>query len=205
MIVTVQCITERLELAKSVIKDADIPALFYVDVDKEGCLPSFGAMLNEFPIDEYRLHLQDDLMFADNISLYLPKIESYMQNKDLHVLSLFAPNRKLILKQYQEGKVIAPFPNYLWLQATMFSPKFQSVMRSEYNNLSDKSIKDDDVFVAHVMKKHKVKAHVHLPSIVQHNIDIKSSLGHANSKNRESKVFDKNYINKVLKINNELQ
>jgi hypothetical protein len=38
-----------------------------------------------------------------------------------------------------------------------------------------------------------------LPSIVQHNTDIKSSLGHANSKNRESKVFDKDYINNLLK------
>ena len=72
-------------------------------------------------------------------------------------------------------------------------------MKKEYNNLTDKSIKDDDVFVAYVMKKYNIKAKVHLPSIVQHNTEIKSSLGHANSKNRESKVFDKDYITKLLK------
>ena len=199
MITTAQCINERLELAKKTIVAAEIPALFYVDENKDGCLASFGAMLNKYPTNDYRLHLQDDLMFADNIIKYLPRVENHMRTKDLHVLSLFAPNRKLILKQYEEGKVIAPFPNYLWLQATMFSPQFQSVMKKEYNNLSDKSIKDDDVFVAHVMKKYNVKAYVHLPSIVQHNTDIKSSLGHANSKNRESKVFDKDYINNLLK------
>lgn len=200
MITTVQCIDERLDLAKKVIIEAEIPALFYVDKNKDGCLASFGAMLNKYSVNDYRLHLQDDLMFADNINLYLPTVENHMKTKKLHVLSLFAPNRKLILKQYEEGKVIAPFPNYLWLQATMFSPQFQSALKKEYNNLSDKSIKDDDVFVAHVMKKYNVKAYVHLPSIVQHNTDIKSSLGHANSKNRESKVFDKNYITNLLKI-----
>lgn len=199
MNIVTQCIQERYDLAVDTLKETDLQSKFYIDKNKEGCLKSFGYMLNNYATDDYRLHLQDDIMFADNLKLYLPKLEAYMQNKEIHLLSIFAPNRKLILQQYNEGKTIAPFPNYLWLQASIFSPRFQSILKKEYNNLNDDTIKDDDVFVAYVLKKYNIKAYVHLPSLVQHNTEIKSSLGHANSKIRESKVFDKNYITNLKK------
>jgi len=199
MNIVTQCIQERYDLAVDTLKETDLQSKFYIDKNKEGCLKSFGYMLNNYSTDDYRLHLQDDIIFADNLKSYLPKLKAYMQNKEIHLLSIFAPNRKLILQQYKEGKTIVPFPNYLWLQASIFSPRFQSILKKEYNNLNDDTIKDDDVFVAYVLKKYNIKAYVHLPSLVQHNTEIKSSLGHANSKIRESKVFDKNYITNLKK------
>jgi len=198
MNVVVQSIDERLSFSKNQVAKAKLDATYYVDTMKNGCLHSFGEMLNNFPTNEYRLHLQDDIIFADNFKFYLPILENIMQQKEIHVLSLFAPNRKLIIEQYNKGMQIAPFPNYLWLQASVFSPQFQYYLKHEFNNLENADIKDDDVFVAYVMKKYGVKAYVHLPSLVQHDTSIKSSLGHANSKNRESKVFDKDFITKKL-------
>ena len=196
----VQCVYKRFKyIYNEVENNSKIDAIYSIDYEKKGALKSFLKMAKEYKFNEYKLHLQDDIVIADNLKDYLPKLESYMQNKEIHLLSLFAPNRKLVLEQYNEGKTIAPFPNYLWLQASIFSPMLQQIMSDEADIYNEDTFNGADTFVAYVLKKYKIKSYLHLPSLVQHDTNIKSTLGHANSKNRESKVFDKDYITKLLK------
>tara|TARA_R110000744_G_scaffold323112_1_gene428986 strand:- start:379 stop:981 length:603 start_codon:yes stop_codon:yes gene_type:complete len=191
----VQCVNKRFDyIYNEVERNAKIDAVYSIDNEKKGALKTFLQMSKDYKYSEYKLHLQDDIVIADNLKDYLPKLEAYMKNKEIHLLSLFAPNRKLILQQYKEGKTIVPFPNYLWLQASIFSPRLQQIMSKEADIYNEDTFNGADTFVAYVLNKHKIKAYVHLPSLVQHDTSIKSTLGHANSKIRESKVFDKNYI-----------
>jgi len=190
--ITAQCIPERLGYIKAELKN--LPnVIYHIDENKVGSFESFKSML-KIPVDDYRLHLQDDVILADNFSLAIPKIEELMNIRDLDVLSLFAPRRQRIIEAYSKNLLIDEFPDFLWLQATMFSSRFVSLLRMEIERTTE--IKHDDVFVAEVLREYKIKAHVFLPSLVQHNVELGSAMGHANSKRRTSPIFDKDFITK---------
>ncbi len=187
MIVTVQCVPERLDYIKSQIKDK--PAVYSIDTEKSGAFNSFAKMLDiDLGDSDYRLHLQDDVILSKNFWDKLPHIERLMKKKDIHVLSLYAPNRKDLREQHEQGKnKIVEFHRFLTLVTCVFSRKFISLMKQELKHTRQK--KHDDVFVLHILRKYKIKAYVHLPSLTQHNQDIKSTMGHIKSSKRESPLF----------------
>jgi len=195
--ITAQCIPERLDYIKNELK-ALKGVVYHVDKERKGSFGSFKDMLS-IKVADYRLHLQDDVILADNFGDAIPDIEALMDVRGIDVLSLFAPRRKRIIEAYNQNILIDEFPNFLWLQATMFSARFVGLMQMEieYTNQT----KHDDVFVADVLKKYGVKAYVFLPSLVQHNVDLGSSMSHANSKRRTSPVFDKDFIKKTQGLN----
>jgi hypothetical protein len=193
MVITIQAVEERLFWVRKM--QGEVSAVVYIDHGKEGSFSSFREML-KIEVNNYRLHLQDDVILSKRISEYLPYLENEMKNKDIHLLSLFAPRRKHILESFNRGETFALFPNYLWLQASIFSKHFIDLMRLEIT--TTKQNKHDDVFVAEVLKKYKIPAYVHIPSIVQHNTDIKSTMGHSNTYRRESSIYDHNYVTKFL-------
>ena len=43
----------------------------------------------KIPVDDYRLHLQDDAELADNFEAYFPELEKIMTEENIDVLSLY--------------------------------------------------------------------------------------------------------------------
>ena len=194
MKVTVQGVESRMSNIERILSKID--AEVYIDTEMKGCLHSFKEML-KIPFEGYRLHLQDDVMLPPFFEEYLDVVEKDMERLGIDVLSLFAPRRKFVIEQYEKGVKYSKFPNYLWLQATVFSRKAIDGL-IEHSKICDEK-KWDDVFVQGYLKKNNVESYVHLPSIVQHNTYIKSVMGNANTPRRMSPIYDKEYILNYLK------
>lgn len=193
----IQSVRARELSVKSILQR--INAQVFVDDELKGCFNSFSNMLsNCYSSNKHILHLQDDIVPLKGLQAYLPIVISEMQEKDIHVLSLFAPQRKEFTHQYNkmrergEKSAIIPFPNFLWMQAVIFSPESITGLRDLISETSQ--TKYDDVFVAEYLKATKQQAYVHIPSLVQHNINLKSTLGHRASKNRMSNCYENDFL-----------
>jgi len=194
MIAVIQTIPERYEHAQKQSVELGLHTSIYTDKDKDGPFKAFIETLRQIPSNgEYRLHMQDDLILCDDLKEYLPHLEQEMDNKGIDLLSLFAPRRKHIKEQYDAGKRIGTFPNFLWMQSVVMSPSFVDKLLYHAHQYDDKH---DDTYVAAVLSFYKIKAYVHLPSLVQHNITILSSMKHANNEKRTSELFEKDFVTK---------
>lgn len=197
MQVWIQSVEARKNSVQSILKRID--ANVYVDEELKGCFNSFRHMLlNCYAENEYIVHLQDDIVPLKGLQGYIPRVISEMDTKGIPVLSLFAPKRKAIDLHYEvmqaEGieTAIIPFPNFLWMQAVIFSPNAILGLINYLDRSSQE--KYDDVFVAEYLKSTKQEAYVHIPSLVQHNINLKSTLGHRASKNRMSECYNHEFL-----------
>lgn len=190
----IQTIPERLKFARLQAEKLGVHCDRWVDAEKKGPFLGFIDSLNFCPSgDEYRLHMQDDIIFCDDFVDYLPTLEEMMRKKEINLLSLFAPRRKHMRVQFEKGKRIGSFPNFLWMQCVIMSPLMVSRLKEHAHQYDDKH---DDVYVNAVLRAYKDKAFVHLPSLVQHDIGIPSSMGHANNDKRTSELFDPHFVTK---------
>jgi hypothetical protein len=137
--------------------------------------------------------MQDDLIYCNRFKDYLPELEALIKEGDYHLVSLFAPRRKHMKEQFDAGKRIGTFPNFLWMQCVVFSPWLVNKFLVHSHQYHDKH---DDSYVSLILNHYKVKAYVHLPSLVQHDITIPSSMKHANNDKRTSEIFDANFVDK---------
>jgi len=189
MQILIQAIPERINYIKPV---ADyLGATIHIDVDHTGTFSSFRDML-KYETGDYRLHLQDDVIIADRFKDYLPTIESMMKINRIDVFSLFVPHRQIMRDYFNKGYNIAPFKDFLMLQATVFSRRFIQIMREDIPY--SKQIRHDDVFVRDTLKRNQIRAFVHLPGLVQHDLTLKSGMGHPANDRRMSLLFDKDFI-----------
>jgi len=198
--ITIQAVEERalhVDVMTTVLGNT-YPLKVHYDKEKISPLNAFYSMLDIPQIADYRLHMQDDIVFSNYLGNYLKYVVKDMKSKSIDVLTLFTPKRKLPKEQYAKGIKYGEFPNYLWLQATVFSKEFIEIMKAQRVELGEYT-KHDDVFVAECLKKSKKKAYCHLPSIIQHDtIRFKSVVGNPNSKNRMSDLYDPDYIYNFL-------
>lgn len=193
MKVTIQAVRDREHWVNQIshkFKDIEV---FYDD-QRLGNFGKFIEIINK-KWDSYRLHLQDDVIIAKDLDLHLDSIQKEMELRDIHVLSLFAPARKFLFEQYKKGIRFSEFPNFLMMQGVIFSPDSNHKMIEFYKNRV-KKYKYDDVFVRDFLKEYKIKSYVHLPSLVQHNMNLKSTLGHSSSIKRRSELFNFNFYDK---------
>ncbi len=196
MIITIQAVEERRDNVDKINSQLkDIKTIIHYDTKRISPFNAFAEML-DVEVEDYRLHLQDDIMLPNYFTDYLPYVKKEMINRKIDVLSLFAPQRKYITEQYKLKNNYVEFPNFLWLQAVIFSKKAISEMR-EYLKITNEK-KHDDVFVANYLKSYNKKAYLHLPAIVQHNVYLGSVMGHRNNSSRMSAVYDNNYIKNFL-------
>lgn len=166
------------------------------DENLEGGFKTFTKIL-KIPFTGYRLHLQDDAMVPNDLECYLHEVETIMKDNDIHVMSLYVPQRKFLKEQYEKGIRFSEFPNFLTMVACVFSNEVTDKMIA-YLDVS-KEKKHDDSFVQEFLSKHKMKAYVHYPSLVQHSIVLKSVMKNPNTDKRQSFCFDKNFISNYLK------
>ena len=154
----------------------------------------FNKTLN-IPLDtEYRLHLQDDIILANGLYNYLPKLEEEMRKNNMKCLSLYVPSQKKLSEAYNQGKRYET-TDRVWIQGIIFHKDI--VDASKLDIKTTKEIKHDDVFVRSTLKKIKENAYVHLPGLIQHNVWLGSTVGHAKTTQRMSTIFDINYIDKA--------
>jgi GR25 family glycosyltransferase involved in LPS biosynthesis len=192
MKIVIQAIPERLDNVNVLLnKFKTCSPIVYLDKEKKGVFNSFVECL-KLSNNDYILCLQDDIFIANQLENYLAFLEKNMIKKNIEVLSLFSLKRNHVQEQFDLKINFATYPNFLMLQATIFSPKV-SKMIIEYSKKS-KQTKSSDLLVRDFLKETKINSYVHLPCLVQHSLNVKSSLGHPQSKSRQSPYFDANYI-----------
>lgn len=191
----IQTIPERQYHALEQLSELGLPdTSIYTDYDKVGPFKAFIETLREFPSGgEYRLHMQDDITLCDDLKDYLPELERQMRDNNYDIVSLYAPRRKHMDEQYAKGIRIGTFPNFLTMACCMMSPWMVEKCLAHAHQFDDKH---DDVYVAAVLSAYKRRGYVHLPSLVQHDISIPSSMKHANNILRTSRVYDKDFVAK---------
>jgi hypothetical protein len=190
MLITVQAVPERMLWVESEIitKFQNSEVHVFQDKNYHGTEWSFKNMLG-YKVEDYRLHIQDDVILHPNIEQLSLELTKQMTEKTIHVLSLFVPFYFKIPEDFTHG--VLEYKNYSWLQATIFSKSFVQLMRIEKDKITGI---EDDKFVQEVAKKHKIKTYVHCPSLCQHKIDQKTIVGNQNNEtqriNRTTKHFD---------------
>ena len=199
MKVVIQTIPARKERAMQQAQSLGLPCEIFIDHEMRGPLKGFIESIKQFPSgSEYRFHMQDDLILADNLKNYLPQLEKEMKANDMKYLSFYASRRKVFSNALASGSRIikAPIQHYLPLLCAILSPWLVEKLLSEVDSF-DKDDIADDMYLAYLMKRHKEKAYYHIPSLAQHDIGIKSSIGFVNNKMRTSVIFDKEYLTKL--------
>lgn len=214
MIITIQTVEERFNYIKEQTKDFYRQPIYHVDLERKGCLSGFLDML-EYDVQDYRVHLQDNIILADGFEEYLPFLQEFMEKQNFDMLSLYVPKMRRInqLSEYKNGVsylywfALGFFP----LQGAIFSKKFVELMRKEvkgkkrdkYESMKKQKGEQtrqlhDDEFVMLVAQKYNIKPYIHVPSLVQRNIKIQSTIGSITDSNHESGSFDKDYITRKL-------
>lgn len=193
MITTIQACEERLDtdIIKDIVKRFN--AIVHVDKRRKNAFWSFKDML-DYEVDDYRLHLQDDVIIADDLELYIPILTKLMEDNNIDLLSLFAPARKNITKNYFIGSKISGYNNYIGNQGCIFSKKFVDHMRL-YIKISSQT-NDDDIFINEVLSRTSTKGYLHLPTLVQHDLKYHSLLKHITTDMRTN-LFEKDFVIKM--------
>lgn len=193
MIITIQGIPERakeIKRLRTALADFPYPVHLHLDTNRTGPFNSFRDMLNKYTGEEYRLSLQDDSLLSEDLKDELPKILDKMKNEGIDFVTLFIPNRREFREAWERGEEFVKFKDFLWMPAIIMSPKVQKILREEANKIEG-YLKDDDVFVGKILKQYKIDAYGVMPSLVQHDISVRSSLGHRGDTSRISPFFIK--------------
>lgn len=199
----IQSIPDRRDIAKRQADAFGLPCDIYVDEAMSGPFKGFYDSLLAYPSgSEYRLHMQDDLIYCDSFKDYLPEVERLMRDEGMHLLSLYAPRVKQLREQHAKGRRYCRSFKGFAMQCIVFSPYLVECML-ELAPHYDRS-PHDDWFVSEVVLETGIKPFVHLPSLCQHNVfEIPSSMRHPKSIKRTSEIFDKDFVtswkNGVLK------
>ena len=199
MQVIIQAVPERHKNV-DIIKEKIPNVIVYLDSIKQGNYKTFVESLNIHEQADFTLRLQDDVLIPNGFYEYLPVLEKIMIEENIDILSLFSLKRKFLEQQISLGIKISEYPSFLMMQAVIFSKKISKELL-EYSKTYEEQ-KHDDVLIRDFLRDTKQKAYVHLPSLVQHRIDIKSTLSHSASITRQSNTFDKNYILNEINKNN---
>ena len=198
MIVTIQAVPSRMRSVETIRNNFKyMEVVTYVDEEYKGTLDSFSEML-KIPVDDYRLHLQDDIILADNIEEKLEEIASYMTKNNVDVVSLFSLNDGTG-KDPKHGYY--KYNNTIGILGVLMSANFIELMQREVVIFLDKKAKDkelgdtqeyaDDMFVKWVIARNKTVSKILIPHLVQHNINMKSIVGNMRGKRKMTKKFKK--------------
>lgn len=198
MKIVIQAVRQREDNVQKMLKHFEAQVVY--DETLKGNLPTFMDCMR-LKINGYRLHLQDDMIIPNGFYSYLKKVEADCIKNGFDVLSLYAPKRKQFFEAQEKGLKYSVFNNFLTMTAVVFSEKAVDGILETYSKYGEE-YKDDDVFVAKWLSLSKTKAYVHLPSIVQHNAYLGSTLGHASTSSRMSVFYDKDYCLKNINTKN---
>lgn len=170
----VQCVPERANIVNNIIDRLikRMEVLPFFDYEHKGVRWNFNRILNYQYQTEYILYLQDDVIFCNHFEENILDIIKY----DFDAVSLFVPPRKKYLQMMDKGVRFYEEKDFLWMPGMLFKKGFLSDLSkySEKNNTMH-----DDVLVGDFCKETKRYVKIAIPSLVQHNLSIKSTLGTA--------------------------
>lgn len=177
MKVAVQCVPSRARSVASIkdkITSLGVEVKPYMDFDHKGTMWNFTRIINDedYIKDDHLLILQDDVIFSESFDYSVFEVLEYMKSNSIGCVSLFSPPRKYYKEEHKKGTKYYVEKNYLWQPAIILSPSFRK-------GLIDYKFETthDDCFVGSYAKENKDYVQVTIPSLVRHDLDIKSTLG----------------------------
>jgi hypothetical protein len=197
MKVIIQGIPERIKGIRRIKESlGDTECVVHLDKKRINAYVTLIDMLMDYSNDDYRLTIQDDAILCNNFSESLPLLEEYMKKNDADVLSLYVPNHNKLTQKYTDGftGVMKPAKTFFPCVCYILSPKIQKELLLYSCTGSPKETKHDDDFIVEYCVKKKLPIFTIIPSMVQHDIGIPSSLGHANTDRRTSRIFEKEFF-----------
>lgn len=120
------------------------------------------------------LCLQDDVILHKDFGKVFPAISGHVHQGTMKAVSLFAPPRKIMAEAYRAGHNFVENYDFLWLQAIVLTPEFCAGLY-QYAELHE-SIHDDTI-LGEYSRKAGLPVWNTLPSLVQHDLNVKSTMG----------------------------
>jgi len=143
-----------------------------MDHDRKGPMWNFKRILINEQYDEPLLVLQDDVIFNRSFVYSIHEILAHMEKKKWGCISLFSPPRKYYLEQANKRVKYYKEKDYLWQPAILMSKAFrEGLLAMQYTT------KHDDEYVGEYAKRTKDYVRVTIPSLVRHDLKLKSTLG----------------------------
>jgi GR25 family glycosyltransferase involved in LPS biosynthesis len=189
--VAIQAVPERMQYVfnlKKQLTEFGLDTSIFCDQHKVGMMWNMKRIL-ETEWEDKVLILQDDVILAPNFQHHLADIESRMDSEGIECVSLFAPPRQYYQDAYKNGTTLYLEKNFLWNPAMLYSKQYRKDLIEFENNMKDKNW--IDVWISNFAKETKRYIYISLPSIVQHDLNIKSTLG---TPKKVGKVFRESYI-----------
>lgn len=181
MRISIQAVPERTQYIQNHIipelqKQGNYQIKIFTDYEKRGPLWNALRIWNDIKDDsEPSLILQDDIVIHSELSTFLPDLTAHVQTDDCLGISLFAPPRKIMRKSFDQGKNMIKNFKFLWLQAIILNPKYIRELTYFAGNYE---LRHDDLVLQRFSQRQKIAIWNILPSLVQHNLNIKSIMGH---------------------------
>jgi hypothetical protein len=184
MITTIQTSAAYLENLNGIITEYN--AIVYNNENRDNSFLRFKDML-DIDFDDYRFHLQDNVILADNLKQYIDTILiEFMNKNNINLLSLSSHPLKSITTEYFLGRRIADNSRRTFFHlnniGVIYSKNFINSIKQHIIHI-DQEV-DDIVFLNKIFKTTYFARHVHLPILVQ------SALHPINN------LFDKNFLKK---------
>jgi hypothetical protein len=190
----IQTIPKRLEKAKQQAEKLGLPCQIHIDNYTNPFNGLIDSLKNCDNGIEYVFHMQDDIILCDDLKYYIPEVERIMIENNMELMSLYAPRYKVLLEAYKKGRPWIKSMSAFALQAVVFSPKLVRLLLAEAPYYAH--WKHADWFVTDVCMNNKVPTHVHVPSLTQHDIGMKSSIGNPSHERRTSHTFVPDFVTK---------
>ena len=205
--VAIQCVPQRAKhvgIIKKYIESIGLECNYYMDFERKGCLWNFKRILSENVNNKetYLLFLQDDIFFNEDFKHHLGNIIEHMSLNEIDAVSLFCPPRGYYIKAFDSGQKFYIEKNFLWMQSVIFSKNYIKGLLDFKNEVHTRH---DDSFVSMYAKETENYIQIALPSLIQHDLEIKSAMGHpkkTGNVERKSNLFTKIKLNH-FKTNND--
>jgi hypothetical protein len=193
--VYIQSVPDRDEYCSTVLVPA-LEAQGFQDIRRITDHDKHGPLWNARRIWEQIAHedspaliLQDDVILHRDLSWHLSVILAVMKEEGWQAVSLFAPPRADMDRFHAAGYNYVENYRFLWMPGMILTPAFcAGLLQYETHHT-----KHDDSVVGGYSSSTGIPIWNTLPSLVQHNLDIRSTLGTANKVGktvRETRVWD---------------
>ena len=193
MKIIVRSVPERKDLLVEVLKICP-SATVCVDYNKQAFVNFLNAL--RFSEDAPCLHLEDDIICCDD---FQKKIEGIIANHPNEVVQFFSMRKKdlTVGSRYEPGRTFM-------MNLCFYLPAGMATLLLNFYHVWDKKKIHPtgyDLFMADFFKLNKIKYWLHVPSLVQHRIEV-SMIDKRRSKFRQSLTFE-NYDKHRMETQNE--
>lgn len=181
--VHVQAVPERARyVQESILPSLRSPlvvdATVWVDYAHKGPLWNARRIWSAIAGDEYPgLVLQDDVILHKDLWQHVPDLTGHLERNGWCAISLYAPPRKSVADALDGGMNFVATMNFLGLPGIMLRPDFAEGLVRFTGNIPPHD-RHDDVQVRAYSRAIGKPVHITVPSLVQHNPNMRSVMGH---------------------------